>query len=137
MKIRDAIDKCHSASLKAGWWRPLEDLSNDLVGHMVSKDKYWRLYTTWSAHFFATKISLIHSEVSEMLEGLRRGTNDDHLPHRTTEEVEAADIAIRLFDYCGARRIDLETIIDEKLAYNAERADHKMTNRQKSGGKRF
>lgn len=82
-------------------------------------------------------IALIHSEVSEMLEGVRKGLPDDHLPHRKMEEVEAADILIRLLDYCAYRDLDIGGATWEKLEYNRTRQDHKDEARRMVGGKKF
>lgn len=85
----------------------------------------------------ATKLALIHSEVSEALEGVRKGKMDDHLPDRPAIEVELADAAIRIFDLAGALGLDLGSAIVEKLAWNTTREDHKRENRAKPGGKSF
>lgn len=85
----------------------------------------------------AELIALIHSEVSEALEALRKGLKDDHLPHRLGVEVELADAVIRILDMSGAFGYDIEGAIMEKLAYNKNRADHKRENRNKDGGKKF
>jgi NTP pyrophosphatase (non-canonical NTP hydrolase) len=69
----------------------------------------------------ATKIALIHSELSEMLEGLRGKKMDDKLEHRTMEETELADALIRIFDYAGGYGLDLGGAVMEKLAYNRQR----------------
>lgn len=82
-------------------------------------------------------ICLMHSELSEALEGVRKDKYDDHLPHRKSVEVELADCVIRIMDYCGARGLDLGGAMEEKLAYNKRRSDHKLENRRKSDGKRF
>lgn len=82
-------------------------------------------------------LALIHSEVSEMLEGVRKGLPDSHLPDRSTEEVEAADVLIRLLDYCCFRNLDLGGATLAKLAYNATRADHSLETRRAAGGKKF
>lgn len=124
LKDWDLADLCHEIHLRsanAGWWDEMHDV--------VSTPQKYAIYST--------KIALIHSEVSEMLEGLRKGLPDDHLPHRSMEEVEAADVFIRLADYCGARGLDLMGAVAEKLEYNAHRADHKRENRSKDGGKKF
>lgn len=85
----------------------------------------------------AELIALIHSELSEMLEGVRKAENDKHLPHRSCEEVEAADVLIRLLDYCGYRGLDIAGAFSEKLAYNATRYDHTRGSRRTANGKKF
>jgi len=82
-------------------------------------------------------IALMHSELSEALEGVRKGRPDDHLPHRSAEEVELADALIRIFDYAGAFRLDLEGAYREKMQYNAARLDHQREARAGEGGKKF
>ena len=44
---------------------------------------------------------------------------------------------IRTLDLCGAMGFDLEGAIQEKIAYNAQRADHKRENRAATGGKKY
>lgn len=104
--------------------------------------KWWIDPTTGGPRKFgyetaATKIALMHSELSETLEGLRKGLKDDHLPHRNAEEVELADVLIRIFDYAAWREFDIAGAVAEKLAYNENREDHKPEARAKAGGKKF
>lgn len=82
-------------------------------------------------------LALIHSEISEALEGARKNLMDDHLPHRKMEEVELADAVIRIFDYCGGFGLDLEGALKEKLEYNKTRKDHSIEERLKENGKKF
>jgi NTP pyrophosphatase (non-canonical NTP hydrolase) len=82
-------------------------------------------------------LALIHSEVSEALEGYRKSLMDTHLPHRPMLEVELADVLIRVFDLAGYLKLDLGGAYEEKRAYNATRADHKLENRAKEGGKKI
>lgn len=84
---------------------------------------------------FSNKLCLIHSEVSESMDGDRKNKMDEHLPHRPSREVELADAVIRIFDLAGGYGLDLGGAIAEKLAYNARRADHKPENRVKEDGK--
>lgn len=82
-------------------------------------------------------LALIHSEISEALEGHRKNLMDDHLPHRRMIEVELADAVIRICDLAGYLGLDLGGALEEKREYNAKRADHKIENRAKDGGKAF
>jgi NTP pyrophosphatase (non-canonical NTP hydrolase) len=60
-------------------------------------------------------IALMHSELSEALEAMRN--------HGTKTQIaeELADCCIRIFDYCGARDIDLEKTLLKKIEYNKTR----------------
>ena len=82
-------------------------------------------------------LCLIHSEVSEALEGHRKGKMDDHLPHRKSIEVELADACIRIFDLAAGLGLDLGGAIVEKDLYNQQRADHKVEARLAEGGKKY
>jgi hypothetical protein len=84
-----------------------------------------------------TMIALIHSEISEALEGVRKDLMDDHLTDRKMVEVEMADAIIRIMDFCGKYNLDIGGAIVEKLIYNTKREDHKLDNRKKEGGKKF
>lgn len=114
--LTDWVKLCHSISVEAGWWKP-EELTDP------------------QAH--AVKIALIHSEISEALEAVRKGGHDKHIPDRLAVEVELADAVIRIFDLAGALELDIEGAMAEKLEYNSKRADHRIEVRHIVGGKRF
>jgi NTP pyrophosphatase (non-canonical NTP hydrolase) len=114
---------CHGASKAAGWW-------TDKKGQDQTNTEIMR-----EQNIVPVKLALIHSEVSEGLEGYRKSQMDDHLPHREMLEVELADAVIRIFDLAGALNYNLGAAISEKMTYNAQRADHKPENRKKAGGK--
>lgn len=82
-------------------------------------------------------IALMHSELSEALEALRKGLMDDKIPFRNGVEVELADCLHRIFDYAEYRGLDLAGAYIDKGHFNAHRADHKLENRAKKGGKAF
>jgi NTP pyrophosphatase (non-canonical NTP hydrolase) len=82
-------------------------------------------------------IALMHSELSEMLEAVRKDAMDDKLPSRRGEEVELGDLIIRALDYAGAYGLDLDGAIAEKRAFNRTRRDHTHEARMAAGGKRF
>ena len=123
----DRLQKaCHAFALRGGWWTDLKTGENltSKPGEPVKIS-------------IPEKLCLIHSEVSEALEGARKNLMDDHLPLRTSLEVELADAVIRCFDLAGGLGLDLGGAIAEKLFYNANRADHKPENRLKENGKQF
>ena len=57
----------------------------------------------------------MHSELSEALEAMRNHGKKEELAE------ELADCCIRIFDYCGARKIDLEKALLKKMEYNKSR----------------
>lgn len=132
--IGDLCAEVHEANKK--WWA---DLSQPLH-HITSFDN------TISADGVAYRkldrnvgelLCLVHSEISEALEGHRKDLMDDKLPHRKMFEVELADAIIRIFDIAAGLNLDLGGAYVEKMAYNASRADHSIAERLKSGGKKY
>lgn len=112
---------CHGLAAKSGWW------SDRKTGEPLTREQI----------NVAEKLCLIHSEISEAMEGDRKDLMDDKLPHRKMLEVELADALIRIFDLAGFLNLDLAGATIEKLAFNQQRADHKLVNRQAEGGKAY
>lgn len=83
------------------------------------------------------RIALIHSEVSEALEGYRKDLMDDHLPARKAIEVELADAVIRIACLAEQLGLDLGGAIVEKDKYNQTREDHSAASREAVNGKKF
>jgi|AACY02.3.fsa_nt_gi Superfamily I DNA and RNA helicases len=81
-------------------------------------------------------ICLMHSELSEVMETLRKPGEDgkpkpsDKIEGFTSEEEEMADVVIRIADYAEYRGLRLEDAISAKLAANRKRG-------YKHGGKKF
>ena len=66
-------------------------------------------------------IALIHSELSEALEGYRKGLQDDHLPQYSSLEVELADTIIRIMDMTHGLNLNVASALLDKLEYNTTR----------------
>lgn len=99
--IRDV----HQIAVEHGWW---EDKRND-----------------------AECIALMHSELSEALEAMRNNRpNDEKLPEYDKVTVELADCIIRIFDFAGARDLNLVGALNAKIEFNRNRP-------YKHGGKKF
>ncbi len=105
-----------------------------------ANDKWWRDPITQEAipdRNVGELLMLCVSELSEAMEGHRKGLKDDKLAHRSMFDVELVDCLIRIFDLAGDRGIDLQAIYDEKMAYNAKRHDHSYAGRLAQGGKKY
>ncbi len=117
-QLRMIQNTIHSSCVAAGWYNDLE------TGKRIDRN-------------FGEVIALMHSELSEALEGWRKGLMDDHLPDRKSIEVELADCVIRIMDTCGAEGLDLGGALQEKFEYNQHRLDHKIESRKADGGKKI
>jgi len=112
----------HQRNIDAGWWK------RDAQGNVIERN-------------MGEMLCLVHSEISEAMEGDRKGLQDDKLPQYPMLIVELVDALIREFDIlgreCEKANIDLGEVFMAKLDFNANRADHKPENREKAGGKRY
>lgn len=114
--LNDLARECHEANQH--WWH------DPKTGERLNRNK-------------GELLCLMHSEISECMEGERKDLMDDKLPHRRMAEVELADTLIRIFDYAGAFGYDLDGAVAEKRAFNASRADHKAEARLRANGKQW
>lgn len=129
----DLVTACHQASTIAGWWGPRDESSGEPIDVQLVRAND----TRFGKALVAQKLCLIHSEISEAMEGHRKGLMDDKLPHRPMIEVELADAWIRIADLAGALGLDLGGAIAEKMEFNANRPDHKPEARAAAGGKAY
>jgi len=131
---RTLQDACHGAADRAGWWN---DTKSGLFLKGVVRSPANPIEDRLAKALVAEKLALIHSEVSEAMEGHRKNLQDDKLPHRKMIEVELADAVIRICDLAGAMGLDLGRAIAEKMAFNAVRPDHKPEARNAENGKAY
>lgn len=114
--IQNLCESVHEANKK--WWVDLES------GLPLKRN-------------VAEMLMLVVSELAEAMEGHRKSLKDDKLPWRPMLEVELADALIRIFDIGAGLGLDLGGAFVEKMAYNAQREDHKLENRRAEGGKKY
>ena len=116
--VRDAIemlqDACYATSLKSGFWNEYLEMRDSLTGQ-PSRQNYLFVTNTLA------KLDLIHSEVSEATEAVRKPGPDKHCPEFTNLEGELADIVIRVMDLAGALYMDLGDAVLEKMRHNTTR----------------
>lgn len=105
---------------------PLNELAVHV--HANAKDKGW-----WDDDRpFSEIIALIHTEVSEAFEEYRNGHKYHEIYYPIGEydvqskkpegiPIELADVVIRILDFVGREKIDLDEAIRVKMAYNKTR----------------
>lgn len=114
--LNELAAEVHQANIL--WWKDLQtgELKQRNVGELLM---------------------LVTSELAEAMEGHRKNLHDDKLTHRSMFEVELADALIRLLDLAAGLGLDLGGAFEEKMAYNAKRADHTVAGRLAPGGKSY
>lgn len=76
-------------------------------------------------------IALMHSELSEALEGLRHDNPpSEHIPEFTAVEEEMADVIIRIMDFAHTKKHRVAEAVLAKIEFNRNRP-------YKHGGKKF
>lgn len=87
--------------------------------HETAREKGW-----WDEERSnAEALALIHSEISEALEYLRKGQDatDDKIPAFLGVEAELADVIIRIMDLAHARDWCVAEALVEKMHFNKSR----------------
>lgn len=114
--IDDYVTEAYENSRNHGFWEDF-DSTYSAIEHSVGEALAAKYVLDTKLH----KIALMHSELGEMTEGVRKPHMDEHCPEFTSEEIELADNIIRAFDYAGAFDLRLREAIEAKMAYNLSR----------------
>lgn len=110
------VEKFHGNSLAHGFHDDLEEIKSNL--RVIGRHDLAETVDLMSG---GMKIALMHSELSEGLEGLRKGLTSDKVPEFTAEEEELADAFIRIMDRAGEKNLRLGEAIIAKHEYNLGR----------------
>lgn len=105
INLEELAYKIHQNAIDKGFWDP--------INRMEEEDRII---------FYLKQLAMIHSEVSEILEAIRKEKGE----HQVVEEM--ADVLIRLLDlWCGMKRNEdikktlLTNVLIEKINKNTER----------------
>ena len=99
--------------------------------HTTAKEKgFWDNYEDSPNEFVCTKLALIHSEVTEVLEAIRKNKGEEEIM------AEFADIIIRTLDlYAGLNERSFEK--ERSLDFAVQEKAKKNNTRQKLHGNNF
>lgn len=113
-------------------------LNVDPVHNGETVDKFRPLFAAFRNARIGLKLALIMGELGETLEAVRKNLGpDSHCPEFSCEEIEAADIGIRLVNYSTDRKLRLAEAMVAKQAFNRDRQDHSKEGRAAEHGKKF
>jgi NTP pyrophosphatase (non-canonical NTP hydrolase) len=116
----------HQTACDHGWW----DEQNEMEYQMANRDMPTEQREFVRKAVIGQKLCLMHSEISEGMEGERKNLDDDKLPQYSMLEVELADCMIRIFDFAERYSLDVVGALLDKAKFNKGRS-------YKHGGKAF
>jgi len=129
-------DVIHQVALDHGWWDMEPDLEKTLT--VLREDNLEdlnavadRLEDKYGRRNTGEALALMHSELSEALEGDRHGNPpSEHIPEFSALEEELADVVIRALDFGKGRGLNVAQAVLAKVEYNHNRP-------YKHGGKKY
>lgn len=82
-------------------------------------------------------LNRLHRAISRAMEGHRKNKRHFAHPMYSAFEMGLAEVVVRVFHIARKLKLDLGGAYNEKLAFNATRADHKPENRKTAEGKQY
>lgn len=117
MELNELIEMVFTEYLKNDYY-DMWELKNALYyfgDRTEVNDEFYGVFEQLKRIADIAEVGLMNTEVSELLEAIRKDKDEDEIGF------ECADIAIRLFNYCSRKRIDLEYYIERKHNINMQR----------------
>ncbi|NFV47558.1 nucleotide pyrophosphohydrolase [Clostridium botulinum] len=111
MKIKDLVEAAHKNAIKKGFWEIFYKLK---AIETLGKKESQPYNDLFKQALINQNLLEIVRELTEAMEGLRRGNTDNF-------KEELADTVIWIADLCGALNIDLEEEIRKKMEFNKTR----------------
>ncbi len=120
--INDLANTCYKISTTNGFHDDYFKTLNIIGLHVEHTENDFDLLKWIDSSLEQAEVARMHSELSEWVEGIRHDNPpDQHLPHLSSAEVEAADCIIRILDTCAKRGYNIGQALMDKIEYNRTR----------------
>ncbi len=113
--------RVHKNAVVKGFWGEPAEKHYTSIGINTFCDPQHLYYIYGGIDKKLSRYALMHSELSEAVEAVRKPKQDEHVPDFTSEAVELADTIIRIMDYAEAYGIPVAEALVEKAAFNDQR----------------
>ena len=127
--IKVLMFRANENAKSKGFWEDYEYVKQILADDESDMSVQGRVQNMLAQGWFESTaeqaaLARVHSEVSEWLESVRHDGSDvcdQHLPEFKSQEIEAADILIRVFDMCEHFGYRLADAVIAKMQFNESR----------------